>query len=118
MMAPCVLNQSDGRIVALGSGGSNRIRTAILQTLINLTDFELPLESAVCNPRIHFENELLSVENGFDVKVLMSLFEHYPNYKCWDALNLFFGGVHSVQFQAGHFGGVGDPRRGGASLLV
>lgn len=118
MMAPCVLNQSDQRIVALGSGGSNRIRTAILQTLINLTDFDLSLEDAVCNPRIHFENELLSVENGFDDRVLTSLFGRYPNHKCWDALNLFFGGVHSVQFQAGRFEGVGDPRRGGASQLI
>lgn len=118
MMAPSVLNQTDGRIVALGSGGSNRIRTAILQTFINLIDFGLPLEEAVCRPRIHFENDLLNIENGFNDRVLASLFEQYPSHKRWDALNLFFGGVHAVQYHAGCFDGIGDPRRGGASQQV
>lgn len=118
MMSPCVLNQPDGRIVALGSGGSNRIRTAILQAIINLSDFGLSLEDAVCSPRLHFENDLLNVEKGFRAPVLKALFEHYPDHKCWDALNLFFGGVHSVQYHQGRYEGAGDARRGGASQLV
>jgi len=113
MMAPSVINQPGGGIVALGSGGSNRIRTAILQAIINLTDFEKSLNDAVCLPRLHFENDLLNVEKGFANEVLNSLFEYYPQHKCWDTLNLFFGGVHSVQVRDGLFDGVGDPRRGG-----
>jgi len=118
MMAPSVINQPSGGIVALGSGGSNRIRTAILQTIINLTDFGLPLNDAVCLPRLHFENDLLNVEKGFANEVLISLFDQYPQHKCWDALNLFFGGVHSVQYRDGLFGGVGDPRRGGVCEVL
>ena len=118
MMAPSVLNHSDGAVVALGSGGSNRIRTAILQTIINLIDFKMPLQDAVYSPRIHFENGQLSVESGFEEQTLTPLFNAYPDYKLWDTLNLFFGGVHSVQYYNGVFDGVGDPRRGGASQLV
>jgi len=113
MMAPSVINQPGGSVVALGSGGSNRIRTAILQTIINLTDFDKSLHDAVCLPRLHFENDLLNVEKGFANETLISLFDQYPQHKCWDALNLFFGGVHSVQVRGGLFNGVGDPRRGG-----
>ena len=39
MMAPTVLVEADGTTVALGSGGSNRIRTAVLQVLLNLLEF-------------------------------------------------------------------------------
>jgi gamma-glutamyltranspeptidase / glutathione hydrolase len=118
MMAPSVINQIGGGIVALGSGGSNRIRSAILQTIINLTDFDKSLHDAVCLPRVHFENDLLNVEKGFSNEVLSSMFEQYSQHKCWDALNLFFGGVHSVQYRDGLFGGVGDPRRGGVCRVL
>lgn len=118
MMAPTLVFFPGGKKVALGSGGSNRLRTAILQVLINLIDFKLPLDEAVGNPRIHFEAGLLSVEFGFDEKEMNSLLRNYPDHKLWDSLNLFFGGAHAVSFQDGNFEGVGDPRRGGSSLIV
>ena len=73
MMAPTILREADGTLVALGSGGSNRLRTAILQVLTNLIDHGLPLDEAVCRPRIHHENELLNVESGFDQAELAPL---------------------------------------------
>jgi len=118
MMSPTIINYPNGSLVALGSGGSNRIRTAILQTVINLIDFKMTIHDAVSNPRIHFENGLLNVERGFDNDVLQQLLAQYPDYKCWDTLNLFFGGVHSVQYQQGIFDGVGDPRRGGVCATL
>ncbi|MDX1576417.1 MAG: gamma-glutamyltransferase, partial [Kiloniellales bacterium] len=42
MMAPTLAFLADGGVAALGSGGSNRIRTAILQVLSNLIDFAQP----------------------------------------------------------------------------
>ena len=47
MMAPTVILQPDGTVIALGSGGSNRIRTAILQVAVNLLDRGMSLEEAV-----------------------------------------------------------------------
>ena len=118
MMAPTIINNKAGDTVVLGSGGSNRIRTAILQALINLVDFGHSLEEAVCQPRLHVEKGLLNVEKGFDREVLKALLTDYPNHKCWNALNLFFGGVHSVQVEGGNFSGIGDPRRGGVCLTL
>ena len=118
MMSPTIINYPDGSVVALGSGGSNRIRTAILQTVINLIDFKMTIHDAVNSPRLHFENDLLNVEKGFDGDVLRQLLGQYSDYKCWDTLNLFFGGVHSVQYQQGIFDGVGDPRRGGVRAIL
>ncbi len=119
MMAPSLLLSEDGGSVATGSGGSNRIRSAILQVLLNLTDFGLPLEQAVNRPRIHFESGLLNLEPEQQPAVLQALADEFPQQKLWEDHNLFFGGAHSVRRDArGLFSGVGDPRRGGVSRLA
>jgi gamma-glutamyltranspeptidase / glutathione hydrolase len=117
MMAPTLLEWPDGGTVALGSGGSNRLRTAILQVLLNLIDFRLPVEEAVHAPRVHYENGLLSVEGGFDVESLSALLDAFPDHHLWGDRNMFFGGVHTVTASANSLRGVGDVRRGGASLV-
>ena len=113
MMAPSLLQWPDGRQITLGSGGSNRIRTAILQTISNLIDFELDLEQAVTHPRIHFEKNRLSIEGGFDQDELGQLLKKFPDHHLWESCNLFFGGVHAVEHGGKVFCGVGDQRRGG-----
>jgi len=115
MMSPAVAERADGSRFALGSGGSNRIRSAITQVFNNLLDFELSPEKALAAPRIHLENDLLSIEEGFSKKALQALEAAAPETHEWAGKNLFFGGVHIVSASGdGHFDGAGDPRRGGA----
>jgi gamma-glutamyltranspeptidase/glutathione hydrolase len=118
MMAPALLHFPDGRVIALGSGGANRIRSAILQVVSNLVDFGMDVEAAVAAPRIHLEGEHLSVEGGFDAERLQQLLAAYPSHHLWAGLNLFFGGVHTVLRDRGGLRGAGDPRRGGACIVV
>jgi gamma-glutamyltranspeptidase/glutathione hydrolase len=114
MMCPSVASLPDGGWVALGSGGSNRIRSAVLQVLVNLFEFEMPLEQAVSAPRLHLEGQHLSIEDGFDARAQEALVAEWPDHRVWPDLNLFFGGVHAVERLAnGSFRGAGDPRRGG-----
>jgi len=118
MMAPSLMIDKDGAITALGSGGSNRIRTAILQVLVNILDYRFSIADAVTRPRVHFERDLLNVEPGFEPSVVDALAAEMVQAKFWDELNLFFGGVHAVKADTrkGNFEGVGDPRRGGVTL--
>lgn len=118
MMAPGILRFDDARKVVLGSGGSNRIRTAILQVLLNLVDQGLDLKQAIQSPRIHFENDFLNIEEGFSKSVTDELTEKYRQHKIWEKGNLFFGGVHAVCEKNGEFSGFGDPRRGGVTIIV
>lgn len=113
MMAPTLVETAQGARLALGSGGSNRIRTAILQVLVNLLDYGAAPCAAVEAPRLHMEDELLSVEQGFEPESLAPLLTAYPRHQCWDDSSLFFGGVHLVQRRDGVLDGAGDPRRGG-----
>jgi gamma-glutamyltranspeptidase/glutathione hydrolase len=112
MMAP-TMAEDGHHLIAIGSGGSNRLRTAILQTLCNLIDFELSPEAAVNAPRIHVERDRLDVEPGFDPAVIEELVADYPEHRLWSSHNLFFGGTHTVAWDGHVFSGAGDPRRGG-----
>jgi len=119
MMSPTLLSLPDRTLVALGSGGSNRIRTAVLQVICNLVDHGMSLHAAVNAPRIHHERGLLNIEHGFAAAVVEALVERYPLTHVWDDHNLFFGGVHAVSYHpAKGFDGAGDQRRSGVACTV
>ena len=119
MMTPTIVTLADGGQIALGSGGSNRIRSAILQVLANLLEFDMGLEQAVNAPRLHLEGSHLNIETGFSDLALQSLQSEWPDMERWPAANLFFGGVHAVKrFANGEFCAAGDPRRGGAVAIA
>lgn len=118
MMAPTVAHLPDGRVIATGSGGSNRIRTAILQVLINLIDFNFDCTTALHLPRIHHEADTLFVEGGFNSVDLEALLAQYPTNRVWEQLNFFFGGAHTLVHSQGKIDGSGDPRRGGVFIEV
>ena len=115
MMSPTVI-LNDGRLEAgLGSGGSNRIRSAILQAIIRMLDEGLEAQEAVESARMHLEGSVLNAEPGIDEAALVRLAETYEVIR-WPGQNVFFGGVHAVKRdpQSGELSGGGDPRRGGA----
>jgi gamma-glutamyltranspeptidase/glutathione hydrolase len=119
MMAPTLVEEPGGAHTIMGSGGSNRIRTAILQVLVNLLDHGMSVEEAVNRPRIHVEGSTLSAEEGFDAGDLKAA-TGPDAVETWDGVNLFFGGVHPVCHDPARdqFSGAGDPRRGGVSRIV
>ena len=118
MMAPTILLQGGTPKLVIGSGGSNRIRTAILQVIINLLDGNMPLETAVNAPRLHWEQGTLHLEPGPSQTLLTQLSQAELGHICpWQQQNMFFGGVHAVTVDAqGHFQGAGDARRGGSAI--
>ena len=119
MMTPTIVTLADGAQIALGSGGSNRIRSAILQVLVNILDYDMGLEAAVTAPRLHLEGDHLSLEAGFSEAAIQCLQDAWPGAEKWPETNLFFGGVHAVERLAnGEFRAAGDPRRGGAIALA
>ncbi|MBB4304316.1 gamma-glutamyltranspeptidase/glutathione hydrolase [Rhodobium orientis] len=119
MMAPTVAVSGAGDLVALGSGGSNRIRTAVLQVLIHRLEKGLDLEAAVTAPRMHVEKGHLDFEDFFGEEARTALMEAFRDHRAWPEPSLFYGGVHSVERRAdGAFAGSGDPRREGVFKVV
>lgn len=119
MMAPTLVERGNGAWVVTGSSGSNRIRSAILQVLVNLIDFGLPVAEAVAAPRVHYEGGLLNLEPPVPARVLAELEARWPNQRLWSAPSVFFGGSHSVTLGPdGRLDGGADPRRGGVVRWV
>ncbi len=116
MMTPALLRLADGTNVALGTGGSNRIRSAMLAVISRLVDQGLPLAEAITAPRLHVEGEHLDLEAGFDPAIAERMLAEFPDHTLWAEPNLFFGGVHAVSVRDGTFDGAGDPRRGGVAV--
>lgn len=116
MMAPTMILKEGKPELVLGSGGSNRIRTAILQVIANVLDFEMSLEAAIAAPRIHWERGRFNFEPGYSIAGMPQgpLLDTSESL-AWQGKNMFFGGVHAVaRDAAGEMHGAGDDRRGGA----
>ena len=116
MMAPTVVLRDGEIVLGLGSAGSNRIRSAILQTVVRVVEQRLPVAAAVAAPRLHFEAATVQAEPGIDPAALDRLRARGLAVVRWPAINLFFGGVQAVARdpRTGELSGGGDPRRGGA----
>jgi gamma-glutamyltranspeptidase / glutathione hydrolase len=112
MMAPSIVMR-DGEVeLVLGSAGSNRIRSALLQTIVAVVDRGMPVAEAVCAPRVHFEDGIVFAEPGIELEELGA----DTQLVRFGALNLFFGGVQAAQRRDGELSGAGDPRRGGVAV--
>jgi len=115
MMAPSVVMRDGDVELVLGSAGSNRIRSALLQTIVGVVDHGLDAGAAVCAPRVHFEDGVVYAEPGIDVSPLLADGREVVSF---GALNLFFGGVQAVQRRGATLAGAGDPRRGGVAVAA
>jgi gamma-glutamyltranspeptidase / glutathione hydrolase len=120
MMAPTlVLNR--GRIeLTVGSAGSNRLRSAILQVIRYVVDEGMSVHEAIHAGRLHYENGVLHAEPGFDPAALDELDSRGYQTVRWRGLNLYFGGAQAARRdpESGELSGAGDPRRGGVAVVV
>ena len=118
MMAPTIAAASGGDLIALGSGGSNRIRTAVFQVLINRLEQGLALDDAITAPRLHVEKGHLDFEDLLEPENRDALCAAFPDHRAWPETSLYYGGVHAVErSKDGAFAGRGDPRREGVFVV-
>jgi len=120
MMAPTVVRR-DGEIeLCLGSAGSNRIRSAILQTVVRAVEQRMGAGDAVRAARLHFEQGVVQAEPGIDEGALARIEARGIPVLRRPRINLFFGGVQAVACDrtTGGLSGGGDPRRGGSVAVA
>ncbi len=119
MMCPVIVESPDGTITAFGSGGSNRIRSAICQVIVHLCREGIGIRRAIESPRLHVEGDHLDFEDHFRIATRRELTMAFPDHRAWPEPDLFFGGVHTAQRGAdGTLRAVGDRRRDGVAIVV
>ncbi|HXS47915.1 MAG TPA: gamma-glutamyltransferase [Solirubrobacterales bacterium] len=120
MMAPTMVRR-DGEIeLGLGSAGSNRIRSAIVQTVARVVEQGMSAGDAVRAPRLHIEQGIVQAEPGVDEAALARIEARGIPVLRRPRINLFFGGVQAVARDraSGALSGGGDPRRGGSVAVA
>jgi gamma-glutamyltranspeptidase/glutathione hydrolase len=116
MMAPSVVLREGRPRLVLGSAGSARLRGAILQVVANVVGRGLSVEEAVDAPRVHAEDGVVHCEDAAVADLLES---HGRRVVRFRRRNLYFGGVNAVELLPnGSLAAAGDPRRGGAGVVV
>ena len=111
MISPMLITKNGKNKFVLGSGGSNRIRSANIQVILNLFSKNMNLLDAISSPRLHLEENILYTEpnvNIPEIKLINKL-----SIKEFDNKHLFFGGVNAVSNNEA----VGDTRRGGSGMI-
>jgi len=114
MMSPTLVLRGDALCLVAGSGGSKRIRSAMVQVISAVVDYGMGVREAVEAPRVHWDGQQLQVEPGFEAVVVDAL-RRTRKVNAWSERNLYFGGVHAVN-PTGE--GAGDPRRQGHGGVV
>jgi gamma-glutamyltranspeptidase / glutathione hydrolase len=117
MLAPTLVLERGRPRLVLGSAGSVRLAGAIAQVAWRVLSLGASVEEAIRAPRMHVDGSTLHVEGGRATEVdgLDASWEIVR----WAGLNLFFGGVQAVELgRDSTLAAAGDPRRGGAGVIV
>ena len=113
-MAPSLAFDADGLVLAVGSAGATRLRTALSTVLSGILVEGLDPEDAVARPRLHPTPALIDAEPGIDEEALAELEAGGRAVRRWGDIHHYFGGVSCV----GRTGAAGDPRRSGAAFVA
>ena len=112
-MTPTIILDKDGKpFLATGSPGGSRIITTTLQVILNMIDYNMNLQAAVNNPRIHSQlwPEELGVEQGVSIDTINLLKEMGNNVVPYAAM----GAAESVSTDGQYVYGAADPRKAAA----
>ena len=119
MMAPSVVLENGRPRLVVGSAGSVRLRAAITQIIVNVVGHGMSVREAISRPRVHLEGSQLLLEGGIEPAVAARLEELGYDVVRWRGRNLYFGGAAVVGLREdGSLEAAGDPRRGGAGVVV
>jgi gamma-glutamyltranspeptidase/glutathione hydrolase len=118
-MAPSLVLRDGMPRLVVGSAGSLRLRGAIFQIVVNAVAHGLGIGDAIERPRVYLEATHVHAEGGNDPAELDRLASWGYELVRWRGLNLFFGGAAGVEMLPdGSLAAAGDPRRGGAGVVV
>ena len=115
-MTPVIVFKNDEPLFATGSPGGSTIITVVLQTVLNVVEFDMDISAATGAPRLHHQwyPDVTSIETGFSVdtlNILRSMGHKISRQK------RTFGSTQSVLRKDGFFYGAADARRTGAAAI-
>jgi gamma-glutamyltranspeptidase/glutathione hydrolase len=120
-MSPTIVTRNDKPALILGTPGGSQIITTVLQTILNVVDFQMNVQEAVDAPRIHHQwlPDVTNVEryalSPDTRRVLESMGYRFDNSQPANHVAAIIVGAPSLEGTAigrNRFYGANDPRRG------
>jgi gamma-glutamyltranspeptidase/glutathione hydrolase len=108
MMSPLIVFREGRPVLVAGAAGGSRIRSALVQVLVNILHRGMATQAAIDAPRLNPVPGKVHVEPGFSPSALARL-RAGDDVVEWPSRDSYFGGVAAV----GVDGPGADPRRGG-----
>jgi gamma-glutamyltranspeptidase/glutathione hydrolase len=112
-MTPTIVLKDGKPFLITGAPGGSRIITVVLQVIMNVIDFHMPIDQAVAAPRLHnqWQPDQTFVEPGFAPGMLDALRARGHNIVATQP----FSSANSIEVMTdGHVLGAADPRTRGA----
>ncbi|MEH6609630.1 MAG: gamma-glutamyltransferase [Halioglobus sp.] len=120
-MSPTILLRDDKASLIIGTPGGSTIFTSVFQVILNLYDFEMPLQAAVAATRFHHQLPAATVlrhdqrQIPPQTKADLEKMGYVVQPNSWGNL----GDIQAIQRHSGEIFAVADPRgRGVAKLLL
>ena len=108
-MTPTIVMKEDELFFTTGSPGGSRIISAVLQSILNIVDFDMNLEKATFAKRIHhqWQPDILEIELSVNEKVKSELESMGYLIEIKDPLTC----IQTIMYEDGKYTGYGDFRR-------
>ena len=108
-MTPTIVMKEDELFFTTGSPGGSRIISAVLQSILNIVDFDMNLEKATFAKRIHhqWQPDILEIELSVNEKVKSELESMGYLIEIKDPLTC----IQTIMYKDNKFSGYGDFRR-------
>ena len=108
-MTPTIVMKEDELFFTTGSPGGSRIISAVLQSILNIVDFDMNLEKATFAKRIHhqWQPDILEIELSVNKKVKSELESMGYLIEIKDPLTC----IQTIMYEDGKYTGYGDFRR-------
>jgi gamma-glutamyltranspeptidase/glutathione hydrolase len=108
-MTPTIVMKENELFFTTGSPGGSRIISAVLQSILNIIDFEMNLEEANRSKRIHhqWQPDILQIEFSLNDNIKQQLLNLNYKVKVIDPATC----LQTIMFKDGKYYGYGDFRR-------
>jgi len=119
VIAPTIVRDIDDEVyLVLGTPGAGRIPSTIVETIVNVIDFGMPLEEAIKAPKFcsRVAYKELRMEGGYSAETIAALEALGHIVKAtYGELDYYFGGMNAIIVEDGLMIGVGSFRRSGGA---
>lgn len=116
-MSPTIITKDDSPFMALGSPSGTRIITCVAQTILNSTEFKMPLYESVAATRIHqqWKPDVLKIEAPYLEDEVEKELKELGHNVVRDRLGC---SIQAIQKTKDGWHGVSDPRGTGLALGI